>query len=381
MSAVLPTGAEATPLDRLREALAHLLHSWRSLHWREAGWFLWFGGLIAGMNALALADSDLLQQRPALLFTETLMPVLCGLLLMLAWLPADRSAADHPRRPWRIAAAVVAASALVALVLSPLLDALGWPSVMDVAYAAKGMSPPGWVAGTVAGFLSMLVPSGLMLALVEMASRHRRTQQVLAQAQHEQAALQRSTLESRLAAMQAQVEPQFLFDVLVDIERLYGQAGGAAQGASQQMERLITYLRVALPRLRESGSTLGAEVDLLASYLDLVQAMRGGRPHFSTALPDRLRDATFHPMLLLPLVQRAVRSSGPPPEHIVLRAETAPGLLRLTLDLAAPDLCRHDPELQRLQDRLQVLYAGRAALRCEEPPGQHHTRFTLSLPA
>ena len=368
MSAVLPTGAEATPLDRLREALAHLLHSWRSLHWREAGWFLWFGGLIAGMNALALADSDLLQQRPALLFTETLMPVLCGLLLMLAWLPADRSAADHPRRPWRIAAAVVAASGVVALVLSPLLDALGWPSVMDVAYAAKGMPPPGWVAGTVAGFLSMLVPSGLMLALVEMASRHRHTQQVLARAQHEQAALQRSTSSRAWRPCRRRWSRSSCSTCWSTSSACTARRMARAQGASQQMERLITYLRVALPRLRESGSTLGAEVDLLASYLDLVQAMRGGRPHFSTALPAALRDATFHPMLLLPLVQRAVRSSGPPPEHIVLRAETAPGLLRLTLDLAAPDLCRHDPELQRLQDRLQVLYAGRAALRCEERP-------------
>lgn len=370
--------------------LRQLWGAWRSLQRREFGWFLLFGGVIGGLNALTLADGSLIAGHPGLMATETLMPLLCALLLVLWWLPADRSDPLHPQRVWRLAGAAIGASLCTALIVPWLITVFDLPTVMALAYREKGKPEPGWAASFVAEFLSMLMPSGLVFAVIEMAGRQRRSQQALAAVLHEHAALARSALESHLAAMQAQVEPQFLFDVLVDIERLYGAAPGAAgsQTAVAQMERLITYLRVALPRLRESGSTLGAEVDLLASYLDLVQALRGGRPRFHAAVPAGLREAHFHPMLLLPLVQRAVRSAGEPPATIELTAHRQPEGLRLVLTLAAGDLCRSDAELLRLQERLQVLHGGRASLRCEELPvastadglAQRGTRFSLTVP-
>lgn len=389
MSAVLrPIPVEPGPVAAAGQGL---WRAWRSLQRRELGWFLLFGGVIGGMNALSLADGAIGGRDPALLATETGLPMLCAMLLMLFWLPADRSDPHSPLRVRRLVLAATGASLCVALVVPMLIDVFGLPTVMEVAYRTKGKPEPGWLASFVAEFLAMLMPSSLALAVIEMASRHRRSQQAVASALHEHAALARSALESRLAAMQAQVEPQFLFDVLVDIERLYGAAPDALgrETAVAQMERLITYLRVALPRLRESGSSVGAEVDLLASYLDLVQALRGGRPVFHARVPEALRGATFHPMLLLPLVQRAVRSDGPPPTQIELVADRHQGLLRLALTLAAPGLCQSDAELLRLQERLQVLYDGRATMRCEELPagpaavtgGLRVTRFTLSVPA
>ena len=48
-----------------------------------------------------------------------------------------------------------------------------------------------------------------------------RRRSALHAAQRAQATIAREVLESRLVAMQAQVEPRFLFDSLVDIETLY----------------------------------------------------------------------------------------------------------------------------------------------------------------
>jgi LytS/YehU family sensor histidine kinase len=153
------------------------------------------------------------------------------------------------------------------------------------------------------------------------------------------------------------------------------------------MDRLITYLRVALPKLRETGSTLGAEIDLLASYLDLVQAMHEGQPRFVAHVDPTLRQTTFHPMLLLPLVQRAIRSSSGVPQRIELQAQATVHSLRLELSIASPGLCENDDELLRLRERLQVLYAGRASLVCEDlaadPPtwqAGRNSRFTMELP-
>ena len=77
--------------------------------------------------------------------------------------------------------------------------------------------------------------------------------------------------------------------------------------AADDLDRLINYLRVALPRLREPGSTIEAEIQLVQAYLAVVTSLHDGRPTLSVTLPDDCRCARFYPMLLLPLLQRAVR--------------------------------------------------------------------------
>ncbi len=379
-----------------------LLHAWRSLSWREAGWFMLLGGLLGGMNLVALADPSIRTSDARVLIAETVGPMACSLLLMLVWLPADRSATDSPLRLQRLALAVLVATLLSALLVPMLLRVLDLPTAMELAYRHKDKAPPAWLAMFLADSLATLIPSSLAVAVLEMAGRHRRSERAVSNALAEHARLARATLESRLAAMQAQVEPGLLFDVLVDIERLYGTDAGSAAPADRsaavaQMDRLITYLRVALPKLREAGSTIAAEVDLLSSYLDLVQGMHDGLPRFVARVPDELSGITFHPMLLLPLVQRALRCEATLPREIELEALVRGECLCLVLTIAAPALCDDDNELQRLRERLQVLYAGRASLRCEDLPLPTHctggateatsnadpmriTRFTLELP-
>src|SRR5947207_2151441 len=82
-------------------------------------------------------------------------------------------------------------------------------------------------------------------------------------ARAQRAEAQRRTLESRLQALQARVEPQFLFNTLGEVRDLYGvdpALGGRMLGD------LIAYLRAALPHFRESSSTLGRELELAAAY-------------------------------------------------------------------------------------------------------------------
>lgn len=388
MSAVLPA-ARSGAAAPVALAGRHLLAAWRSLRWREAGWFALLGGVLGGMNLIALSDPSLGQVNLRVMVSESIGPMVCSLLLMMVWLPADRSASDSPLRARRLGAAVVVATVLGALLVPALLRLLELPTAMEAAYEHKGRLPPGPLAIFLADSLSMLIPASLAVAVLEMAGRQRRSEQAVSNALDEHARLARATLESRLAAMQAQVEPRFLFDVLVDIERLYGddparRQAGDRTAAGAQMDRLITYLRVALPKLREAGSTLGAEVGLLASYLDLVQGMHDGRPAFVAQVPPALANVTFHPMLLLPLVQRALRAEGAAlPRRIELAADAGADRLTLALTIAAPALCQDDDELQRLRERLQVLYAGRARLACEDLPGDDGlriTRFTLTLP-
>src|SRR5207244_943800 len=72
------------------------------------------------------------------------------------------------------------------------------------------------------------------------------------------AAARRRTIESRLQAMQARVEPQFLFNTLARVRDL-GDLD--AEAGHRMLDELISYLRAALPHLRESTSTLGREAE------------------------------------------------------------------------------------------------------------------------
>ena len=63
--------------------------------------------------------------------------------------------------------------------------------------------------------------------------------------------LKRQVMEARMAAMQAQVEPHFLFNTLASIDHLI-QTDPAR--ASQMQKNLIALLRASMPTLREAGA-------------------------------------------------------------------------------------------------------------------------------
>jgi LytS/YehU family sensor histidine kinase len=220
--------------------------------------------------------------------------------------------------------------------------------------------------------------SALFVAAAEVIRRRALTNEAIRVTQREQATLARDVLESRLAAMQAQVEPQFLFDTLVDIERLYQKD---TAGAADNLDRLITYLRVALPRLRESGSTMAAEVELVEAYLDVVSSTRNGSPTLTVSLADDCREARFYPMLLLPLVQRAVRERADDvPSSIRIAVQRAGDDVAIVLRVAAPGGCAEDREIVRVRERLAGLYGARASLDCVELQG-NTTQLTMRIPA
>lgn len=372
MSAVLP--ARAAPSG----ALDHLWGSWRSLRLRELGWFTLMGLLYGLIDLSALVYVEDNRQWLLALTRQLFSPVIVTLVLMLFWLPAARSEREHARRPWRLGLATLLGSVAALGVLLLVVRQLDWPSISDLMRMKKGESGPMPLRWNhfIGESLAVFIPSALTVALFEMLERRERVQARLQDLLHEQSAMARRAMGARLAAMQAQVEPQFLFDTLVDVERAY--AGGDA-GAAAQMERLIRHLRVALPRLRESGGTLESEAELLESYLAVLAGRAKTELRFSSGWPAALNGMALPPMLLLPLLQRALRLAAPRlPRRCSLNAEPLPGGgLRLLLALDLPDLCGEDAELRALSERLRALSGGPADLHCRS--SEDATLFTLEL--
>jgi hypothetical protein len=306
------------------------------------------------------------------------LPMLAALIMFVGWVLADAGDDRRLDRTARVVYALLGAGALAALTAVALWYLSGGGEIVAQMAAKKGKPAPAWPLMLAAEYVNVLMLGGIIYAVAEMVERRCRTQRAFEAALRRRGSLEHQVLDSRLAAMQAQVEPRFLFDTLVDVEALYQRD---PQRAAANLDRLITYLRAALPRLRETGSTVEAEIDLVRAYLEVVTALHGGRPRLAVALAEQCRSSRFYPMLLLPLIQRAVRHpSGALPEAIAIDVRGEPGRTVIVLRIALAGGCADDPELARVRERLAGLYGNAAQLDCVET-ADGSTVLALHIPA
>ncbi|HEV8333741.1 MAG TPA: histidine kinase [Steroidobacteraceae bacterium] len=128
----------------------------------------------------------------------------------------------------------------------------------------------------------------------------------------EKSELERKALDTRLRLLQAQVEPHFLFNTLANVQALVD--AGSPQ-ASSVLKSLIAYLRAAVPRMHEVGTTLGQELDLVRAYLQLMQMRIPDRLKFALHIEPAANSLQCPPMTLLTLVENAVRHGIDPSEE------------------------------------------------------------------
>ena len=133
----------------------------------------------------------------------------------------------------------------------------------------------------------------------------------------------------RLAVLQAQIEPHFLFNTLASVRSLVRQEPDRAVAT---IDALSQYLRSTLPRLRRDvgveSATLGEQIDICARYLDLMNIRTGGRIAVTLDVEGDLRDIAFPPLLLISLVENAVKHGVEPrsgPASITIRARLNTG--------------------------------------------------------
>ena len=142
------------------------------------------------------------------------------------------------------------------------------------------------------------------------------------QAQVDQIGLSKQMLEAQLQVMRAQIEPHFLFNTLANVKRLTQTNVG---GGLAMLDNLVRYLRAALPRMREERTTLGQEADLVQAYLEVFRIRMGERLRFAIDVPEALRAQPFPPMMLLTLVENAIKHGlNPSPNGGVLAIRADP---------------------------------------------------------
>ncbi len=185
--------------------------------------------------------------------------------------------------------------------------------------------------------------------------------------------LQLKIREAELRALEAQINPHFLFNCLNSIRALVTEN---PQRSQDMLTRLANILRYNLRRDREHTVPLHSEVEIVGDYLALESARYEDRLSVEMAIDPAAADAQVPPMLLQSLVENALKHGiSPLPEggELQIRAKVMeqgtlmevenPGQIGAALDSTQLGLAN-------IRERLRILYGGRASFELKSRNGR-----------
>lgn len=190
---------------------------------------------------------------------------------------------------------------------------------------------------------------------------------------------------ARFAALQAQLNPHFLFNTLNTIAVLVRD--NDRQGAVRIVEHLSEVLRRTLTRHRANEVTLGEELELVRQYVEIEEARFSDRLRPEFRIPDSLLSAVLPSFALQHLVENAIRhgiAKDTDAGLLLVVAEREGDVLRIAV---VNDGVIFDPNLtpspghgiENTRERLQALYGERASLEIAPRP-EGGTIATMRVP-
>jgi two-component system LytT family sensor kinase len=257
-------------------------------------------------------------------------------------------------------------------------------------------SPSFWIqVEALAGGRRMLSDDIALADAVAHAAARRIDVLRVAQERHERSLrerdLERLTTESELRALQAQLNPHFLFNALTTIGYLLHESPSRALDT---LLKLTSLLRAVLRRSSGEFITVGEEMEVVEAYLAIERARFEERLTVRIDVGGELRALRIPPLLLQPLVENAAKhgigcaiaggmisvrgaleGKGPDARLKFLVSDTGAG--------TSPESMTRRREsgtgLNNLEHRLRHYYASAASLSVHSVVGQG-TEVELTIP-
>jgi sensor histidine kinase YesM len=190
---------------------------------------------------------------------------------------------------------------------------------------------------------------------------------------------------ARFAALQAQVNPHFLFNTLNTIAVLVRDDD--RQGAVRIVEHLSEMLRRTLSRHRANQVSLGEELELVQQYVAIEQARFSDRLRPEFNVPDSLLSAVVPSFALQHLVENAIRhgiAREPDAGVLIVAAQRDRDVLEISV---SDDGVGIEPDvvipaghgIENTRERLRALYGANASLEIMRRP-EGGTIATLRVP-
>jgi len=185
--------------------------------------------------------------------------------------------------------------------------------------------------------------------------------------------LENLQIKTRLAALQAKLNPHFLFNTLNVILDLATQAPDKIEPVVLNLSDIY---RTVLNQAENENSTVGQEVELVRKYLEIERLRLGKRLAYRFDWDDSLAPVPLPPLLIEPLVENAVIHGISPKEEggeIVVRLKAAGRRMEIEIADTGVGLSGgHTTQgfgLHSVRERLHLLYGQGASMTISSPPG------------
>ncbi len=232
----------------------------------------------------------------------------------------------------------------------------------------------GWNWHSLGYVLDGFASAGMVVGVCFYHSDSRAAADSLARTQINRASLDAELQRSQLRLLRAQIEPHFLFNSLSVVRAL---ARNDRAASVEMLDNLLRYFEAASPRLHEGEVPLAQELQLVEAYLAIYRARMGSRLTYSVDAPEALTQERIPAMMLLTLVENALKHGvGPAVEGGCIRVSAE--RQRDVLLLKVADSGRgmevrhgHGTGLANIRQRLRMMYGAKAVLllRAAEPRG------------
>lgn len=171
-------------------------------------------------------------------------------------------------------------------------------------------------------------------------------------------------LARRLAT--AQIQPHFLFNTLASVQHWVDTQDPRA---ASTLRSFTSYLRATLPMFERESLSLKEELQIVRSYLEVMQARLGARLQWQVEVCDGVDDLLLPPGLLLTQVENAIGHGIEPALRggsiaiTVTKSSEAQVVIEVRDDGAGlSDDAEDGLGLRNSRERLQQLYGERASL-------------------
>jgi two-component system, LytTR family, sensor kinase len=193
--------------------------------------------------------------------------------------------------------------------------------------------------------------------------------------------LTRTKMEAELQALQAKINPHFLFNTLNSIASLISENPKAAESTVEKLSELFRYT---LKSAEKNTVTVAEELHIVRTYLEIEKVRFGERLRYDITCDDAVREFMIPALIIQPLVENSIKHG--------IASEIQGGNIRV-------EVAREDGKclisvidngkgvvdvknvggfgLRSIEERLQLRYGASASLRLVP---EERTHFLITIP-
>jgi two-component system, LytTR family, sensor kinase len=193
--------------------------------------------------------------------------------------------------------------------------------------------------------------------------------------------LTRLKMKAELEALQAKINPHFLFNTLNSIASLISENPKAAEATVEKLSELFRYT---LKDADKSTVTIGEELEIVRTYLEIEKVRFGDRLQYSISYEGSILDLRVPALLIQPLVENSIKhgiAKDIQGGNILIDVRKIDKMCRIMVQDDGKGFQTINTEngfgLRSIRERLKYMYADEASLQILQ---DNPTQIIISIP-